>query len=134
MRAAVVIASFLLLSTAAYSATIYVPGDHGTIQEAINASSNGDTIIDGSQLGSVVTCSSYEGPGTVLEGFTLENGRAYEGGGMHIYRGSYTVPGSIRRAWSYIRCQARFVGLARRIEPGTVYMTKPDELSLAPYN
>lgn len=41
-----------------------------------------DTIIDGSQSGSVVTFQSGEGPGSVLDGFTITNGLAGEGGGV----------------------------------------------------
>ncbi len=39
-------------------------------------SSNGPevTIIDAQGVGSVVTCDSGEGPGTVLEGFTITGG------------------------------------------------------------
>ena len=35
----------LLLSSIYYSDVIHVPGDHATIQEGINASVNGDTVI-----------------------------------------------------------------------------------------
>ncbi len=43
------------------------------------------TIIDGNGLNdSVVTCSSGEGPDTVLDGFTLTGGLAAWGGGMYV--------------------------------------------------
>jgi hypothetical protein len=40
------------------------------------------TIIDAQQAGTVVTCNSGEGPGTVLEGFTITGGSAAWAGGM----------------------------------------------------
>jgi hypothetical protein len=50
------------------------------------------TIIDGSgSSGSVVTAVSGEGPGTVLEGFTITGGNALEGGGMRNVGSSPTV-------------------------------------------
>ena len=94
--------------------TIYVPDDHGTIQGAIDAAVDRDTIIvrpgtyeeninflgkairlkseegaaatiiDGGNpvdpdYGSVVTFMSGEGADSVLDGFTLTNGRGYYG-------------------------------------------------------
>jgi predicted outer membrane repeat protein len=41
-----------------------------------------DTIIDGSQSGSVVTVQNNEGPGTAIEGFTIQNGNSNKGGGI----------------------------------------------------
>ena len=85
---------------------IHVPADYPTIQAAINAAANGDTIqvapgtyvenlsflgkairlfsdqgsevtvIDGNQAGPVVSFTSGEGPQSVLRGFTLRNGKA----------------------------------------------------------
>jgi hypothetical protein len=84
----------------------HVPADYPTIQGAINAAVNGNTIqvapgtyvenlnflgkairvtsdegaevtvIDGSQAGSVVSLVSGEGPQSVLSGFTLQHGKA----------------------------------------------------------
>ncbi len=48
----------------------------------------GVTTIDGGGVGSVVTCASGEGPGTVLEGFTITGGSHYRGGGMNNDGGS----------------------------------------------
>lgn len=104
-----------------------VPADYPTIQAAINAAASGDTvfvsagmyvenidllgksivvtsalgpevtIIDGNQAGPVVTLASGENSATVLNGFTLRNGRAKSsapdfgnGGGIRI-SGSPTI-------------------------------------------
>ncbi len=48
------------------------------------------TIIDGQGSGTVVTCTSGEGPGTLLEGFTITGGFA-NGGGMYCIGSSPTV-------------------------------------------
>jgi parallel beta-helix repeat protein/predicted outer membrane repeat protein len=88
-----------------------VPGEKTTIQEAIDAAEDGDTVlvwpgnyfelidfkgkaitvesrdgpgvtaIDGSTANSVVTFRMAEGPDSVLEGFTITNGQALETGG-----------------------------------------------------
>jgi len=95
---------FLFLQTVCFSATIYVPDDHATIQDAITAAVDGDTvvvrpgtyvenidflgkaitvqseqgpdvtIIDGNSAGTVVTFESGEDHTSVLEGFTIQNG------------------------------------------------------------
>ncbi|MHC4234634.1 MAG: right-handed parallel beta-helix repeat-containing protein, partial [Planctomycetota bacterium] len=106
--------------------------DYETIQGAINAASNGDTIvvmpntctpqeayvenidylgkaitvqalsptdaavvevtiIDGDQSGSVVTFQSGEGSGSVLNGFTITNGSATQGGGIHCRTSSPSI-------------------------------------------
>jgi len=87
-----------------YRPWLYVPDDYPTIQDAINAYDNeqsiivrsgtyvenidfigkavavrsesgpNSTIIDGGQTGSVVTFTNGEGPDTQLEGFTITNG------------------------------------------------------------
>ena len=102
----------LTLPFTAFSATIIVPDDYAKIQDAINASVNGDTIrvragtyyeniifngkeivvqsfegpgvtiIDGGQLDSVVRIIDSEGPDTILDGFTVTNGLADFGGGI----------------------------------------------------
>jgi parallel beta-helix repeat protein len=106
----------LLLSTTAfsYAATINVPADQSTIQAAINAAKNGDTvlvapgtyfeninfggkaitvkssggnkvtIIDGGHANSVVTFDTGEGRKSVLHGFTIQNG---DGGASSSYEG-----------------------------------------------
>ncbi|UCF43350.1 MAG: right-handed parallel beta-helix repeat-containing protein [Planctomycetota bacterium] len=81
--------------------------NEGTYNEAINFSGKGitlrstdpnnpnvvaATVIDANGLGSsVVTCSNSEGPDTILEGFTITGGDAYNGGGMYNYYSSPTV-------------------------------------------
>ena len=95
---------FLAVPTFGYSATHYVPDNFSTIQAAISASQNGDTVIvrsgqyvenidflgkaitvksesgpdvttiDGNQSGSVVSFKNGEGSNSVLEGFEITNG------------------------------------------------------------
>ena len=90
-------------------ATLKVPGQYPTIQQAIDAAVKGDvvqvdpgtyvenidfkgkeikvestggpvvTVIDGGQAGSVVTFQSLETSGTVLDGFTITNGTGTPG-------------------------------------------------------
>lgn len=107
------------------ASTINVPADHPTIDEAITFASPGDTvlvapgtyfeninfygkaitvtssggprvtIIDGGQNGPVVIFSQFEGPNSVLSGFTLQNGAADFGGGVSIDIGSPTIKNNI---------------------------------------
>jgi hypothetical protein len=124
MKTAFVLVAVLCMPALAFSATIYVPDDYATIQLAIDDSVNWDTIIvrpgtyvenidfkgkkiklqsefgpdatviDGNQMGSVVTCQSGEQPGTVLKGFTITNGKydhSFKGGGMYNWQSSPTV-------------------------------------------
>jgi parallel beta-helix repeat protein len=53
----------------------------------------GVTIIDAQLMGTVVTCATGEGAGTVLEGFTITGGRSTFGGGMRNDGSSPTVTG-----------------------------------------
>jgi len=129
MKAAAIVVFFLVIPSVCFAATIYVPDDHGTIQAAINAAADGDTVvvragtylenidfvgkaitvksesgprrtvIDGTRSGSVVTFQSGEGPGSVLEGFSVTNGlgavNPYRtGGGVHCESASPTLSGN----------------------------------------
>jgi hypothetical protein len=106
--------------------TIYVPANYPTIQAAIGAAANGDTvvvspgtynelinfngkaitvqsakgpgptIIDGGSRGVVVTFSTSEGRGSVLQGFTIQHGAGqYFGGGIYIAAASPTITGNV---------------------------------------
>ncbi len=114
-------ALFTLLSFPAVSAsaaTIHVPIDQPTIQQAIDAASNGDlvlvspgtyverinyhgkaitlqsengpaqTILDGNHQGTVVTFNTHEGAQSVLTGFTIRFGSASTGGGINLAFGT----------------------------------------------
>jgi parallel beta-helix repeat protein len=123
--------TFNVTGTEAVSCTIYVPLDYPTIQQAINAASDGCTIfvssgtyteninfygkairvkgagssgvcgcpeegsnkvtINGMYHGSVVTFNSGETRNSILEGFTIINGFAPEGGGIFIENASPTI-------------------------------------------
>ena len=63
-----------------------VDGDPGTYDLAPYT-----TIIDGNQIGSVVTFDSGEGESSSLEGFTIRNGNGYSGGGIYCYSSSPTI-------------------------------------------
>ncbi|MFC1888797.1 choice-of-anchor Q domain-containing protein [Thermodesulfobacteriota bacterium] len=101
---AIVISMILLAPWIASAATIHVPVDQSTIQAGIDAAVNGDlvlvapgtyvenidfigkaitvqsegsvegTIIDGGQIGSVLTFISGETRRTIIKGFTIRNG------------------------------------------------------------
>ena len=93
----------LIVSTVLMAVTIHIPGDYPTIQAGIDASQNGDTIlvaqgtyneqiffrgkeivvksengpnntiIDPNMVGCAVNFIENEGPGAVIEGFTITN-------------------------------------------------------------
>ncbi len=99
-----VVAAAFLLATVPAQTTRHVPAQHATIQAAIVASANGDTVlvapgvyleridflgkaitvrstggaaattIDANQTGTVVTFATGEGSASVLEGFTVRGG------------------------------------------------------------
>src|SRR5947207_3578748 len=126
-RAAVVAALIHVLAAAAVAATLQVPTDQLTIQQAIDAATDGDlilvapgtyfehinyygkavsikslngatqTIVDGSNGGSVVTFQAGEGTQSVLSGFTLQHGSAACGGGITLVGASPTITNNIFR-------------------------------------
>lgn len=103
---------FAITTAALSAADLYVPTIYHTIQSAINAAGNGDkvkiapgiyyeniyltgrnitiepfndnfdTVIDGLQLGPVVTFSGAETSKCVLKNLVIQNGRATNGGGI----------------------------------------------------
>ena len=110
VRLIAIAAVVLSIDTANSQSTIQVPTNFSTIQSAINAASNGDTvlvapgtyveninfngkaitlasssgpavtIIDGNHNGTVVTFNHSETPSSVLSGFTIQNG--FQNGGF----------------------------------------------------
>lgn len=114
MRTAIFLSILLCFQAASFSATLHVPQNYNTIQDAINAANNGDTvmvapgtypenlnflgkaitvmssdgpevtIVDGQQAESVVRFLNKEGNDSVLEGFTLTNGKGSTGQGNGI--------------------------------------------------
>jgi hypothetical protein len=104
MKGVFILTVLVVFSALAFPAIIYVPDDYKSIQDAINASVDGDaiivrpgtyienidfrgkavtvtseagpavTIIDGNKSGSVAVFQNGEGMDSVLEGFTLSNG------------------------------------------------------------
>ena len=114
----------LLLLSLSYSATLLVPEEYSTIQSAIDAASDGDsvlvsagtyleninfngknivvigedretTIIDGGHNGSVVTFDSIEGTASALSNFTITGGNAYDGGGIYCSSSAPTIKDNI---------------------------------------
>lgn len=104
------------------SGILHVPADVNTIQEAIDRAPSGsvilvsegtyperidfhgkalalksesgpaNTTIDGGDAGSAVTFETAEGPQSILDGFTVKNGRAVSrGGGIYISEASPTI-------------------------------------------
>lgn len=129
----------LLLGRGAFAADLFVPSQYSTIQAAVTASQNGDTIhvapgvyfesvnysgrnvvlrseqgpalttIDAGGQGSVIRILSGEGPGAVLEGFTIRGGDATRGGGILIDGGSSPT---IRGNWILSNTASSGAGLA----------------------
>jgi uncharacterized repeat protein (TIGR01451 family) len=126
----VVIVAGAWLAGRAAAAVLNVPQGFATIQAAIDAAASGDvvlvapgtyvenirfngkaitvtsaqgaaqTVIDGNQAGSVATFASSEGPASVLDGFTLRNGRgsqafAGDGGGILVNSASPTITNNL---------------------------------------
>lgn len=115
MRICCVLTATLMLTAIGFSATIYVPDDHPTIQEALNAAVDGDTIIvragrysenidfsakavnlrseagpdatviDGNQSGIAVAFDSRESRDSIIDGFSITNSL---GSGIYCYNNS----------------------------------------------
>lgn len=113
MKFAIIVAFLLSVPVIGFSATIYVPDDYATIQAAIDAASDGDTVIvrPGTYVvnlgisGKGITLKSEKGPAVThldgdrkrmvvaitvtgstpvtLDGFTIKRGDSYQGGGVH---------------------------------------------------
>ncbi len=109
------------------AAILRVPGDHSTIQGAIEGAGDGDlvlvapgtyyehldflgkaitvkseagsaaTVIDGQGSGHVVRFGSNEGRDSLLEGFVIRNGREWNGAGVQIERASPTLRSNVIR-------------------------------------
>jgi hypothetical protein len=117
------LAGALAFAGNAEAATHYVPDNFATIQAAIDAASAGDTImvrpgtyyenltiskplnlvstdgpevttIDGGAKGRVIYYNGDPARGT-LDGFTVTNGKAYNGGGIYLYRTDPTIQNCI---------------------------------------
>lgn len=108
-----------------HGATWYVPDDFPKIRDAVKEAADGDTIIvrpgiyfenlgyfgkavtvksqygadvtiiNGGQAGTVVGFSQREGPGSVLDGFTLTNGKSFVGGGIACMGASPTIVNNV---------------------------------------
>jgi hypothetical protein len=63
------------------------------------------TVIDGDQneIISVVWFNGNEGPNSVIEGFTITNGKPWKGGGVYVYHSSPTIINNIiRDNWAHV--------------------------------
>jgi serine protease len=126
-KVALVIALSCLVAGAVPAATIHVPADQPTIQQAIDVANTGDvilvspgtyfenldyhgkaisirslrgpaqTIIDGSSAGPVVTLQSGEGTHSTLSGFTIQHGSAAFGAGVTLTFASATITRNVFR-------------------------------------
>jgi len=111
----------LVVASIAQAAILRVPEDYASIQAAINAAVDGDTVlvnngtyyenidflgkaitvqsvngassttIDGNANGTVVSFVSGETPNSVLDGFTITNGTGWSGGGIYCSSASPTI-------------------------------------------
>jgi serine protease len=126
-KVALVITLSCLFAGAVPAATIHVPADQPTIQQAIDVANTGDlilvspgtffenidyhgkaisirsvrgpaqTIIDGSSVGPVVTFQTGEGLQSALTGFTIQHGSASFGAGVTLTFASATITRNVFR-------------------------------------
>lgn len=68
---------------------------HGKPINLVSSGGPGVTFLDGGGTGPVVTFATAEGKDSILDGFTIRNGRAITGGGVSINGASPTVRNSI---------------------------------------
>jgi hypothetical protein len=68
---------------------------HGKPVTLISSGGPAVTILDGGAAGSVVTFASAEGKDSVIDGFTIRNGKAPYGAGVYINGASPTIRNSI---------------------------------------
>jgi predicted outer membrane repeat protein len=125
MRTVLTILVVVALPVMGLSAIIHVPADYPTIQQGIDAAADGDTVvvapdtyfeninfngkaitvttsagpeitvINGNQVGTVVTFNTGEGPDSIIEGFTVTNGMASFGGGFMVYMTDPTIRNNV---------------------------------------
>lgn len=74
----------VIVAQGTYAENIQFKGKNITLTstDPLDLNVIGDTIIDGGEAGSVVTFSGTETEGCVLTGFTIQNGKAQNGGGI----------------------------------------------------
>jgi hypothetical protein len=68
---------------------------HGKPVNLVSSGGPGVTFLDGGGLGPVVTFTTAEGKDSVLDGFTVRNGKAGFGAGIYINMASPTIKNSI---------------------------------------
>lgn len=125
---------------AASAATIRVPADQPTVQGAINIAVDSDvvlvapgtyfenidfsgkaitveseqgsavTTLDGGNVNTVVIFSMAEGRDAILRGFTITNGKGFEGGGIGIFSASPTIEGNL--VTGNVACEGAGIALA----------------------
>src|ERR1017187_4915247 len=97
IQAAINAASFLTSDTVLVSNGTYFENLNFAGKAVTFTSVNGpqETIIDGSHAGPVVNFSNGEGAGSVINGFTIQNGYNWLGSGMTLLGTSPTITGNI---------------------------------------